>query len=71
MKIKISDLGEEEIFDDLMDEIDADLDYAPEILSLAGRILLAGVRSGSVRSDVEYERALLRSISLATGEFVV
>lgn len=71
MYIAPRDRGEDEVLEDLMDEIDPDLEYSVEVLNLAGRILLAGVRSGAVQTEAEYERALVRSAELAYGEWIV
>jgi hypothetical protein len=71
MHVPVPDRGDDEIEEDLMDEIDPDLEYAVEIKVLAGRILYGAVRNGVVTTEAEYERALLRSVELASGEWIV
>ncbi len=71
MYVPVNDRGEDEVLEDLMDEIDPDLEYSVEVLNLAGRLLLAGVRSGAVQTEAEYERALVRSAELAYGEWII
>lgn len=57
--------------EDLMDLIDPDLEYAVPILNLAGRILYGAIKAGVCEDDADYERALLRSVELASGEWIV
>lgn len=71
MYVPVPDRMDDEIEEDLMDEIDPGMEYAVEIKVLAGRILYAGIYNGIVTTEAEYERALLRSVELASGEWIV
>lgn len=71
MYIAPQDRGEEEIFEDLMDLIDPDDEFATDILVLAGRILSVNIGHGRVRDEDEYEYALLKSLSMASGEWSI
>lgn len=59
----------DEIDEDLMDLIDPDMDNAVPILRLANRLLYVALDwSDNVRSEADYERALLRSVAVANNE---
>lgn len=59
----------DEIDEDLMDLIDPDMDNAVPILRLANRLLYVALDwSDNIRSEADYERALLRSVAVASSE---
>lgn len=64
-------LSDDEMDNDLRDLIDPDLECANEVFRLAGRILSVAATHGLLEDDADYERALLRSVSLAKGEWMV
>lgn len=71
MYVPIPDRDEDEVDEDLMDLIDPDEEYAVEIKVAATHLMLAGLQRNVIRSEAEYERALLRSVELASGEWIV
>lgn len=71
MYVPVPDRMDDEIEEDLMDMIDPTLEYAVEIKVLAGRILYGAIYNGVVTDEAEYERALIRSVEMAEGEWIV
>jgi hypothetical protein len=63
---------DDDLDQDLMDLIDPEEPYAIEELHLAGRILWNHVaRNNYVMAEADYERALVRSVELAHGEWSI
>lgn len=57
--------------EDLMDLIDPDSAYPIETFALAGRILYLAIERGEANDDVAYEAALLKSVTMAEGEWSI
>lgn len=63
---------DDDLDQDLMDLIDPEEPYALETFRLAGRILWNHVaRNNYCMAEADYERALVRSVELAHGEWSI